>query len=180
MAIAFNTTISFNAREVFRFGSLSCIADRKGVLHYMWIQPRRNVLQKPWSQSRPAPSDLSKDYSNELQSMKPSTSPRPTKDHGHVYQVRGYTGTYDPADWSGTLGVVDSIVHIAHPSVDLGLSEERNKRPQHHHSRGRKTKDHLGCPALMGDSQDTRGGSKLLHPRCPLYLGKNMGCSDLR
>ena len=33
MAIIFNTLIIFNVGEVFRFGSLSCIPDRKGILH---------------------------------------------------------------------------------------------------------------------------------------------------
>jgi hypothetical protein len=33
MAIVFNTLITFNAGEMFHFGSLSCIVDRKGVLH---------------------------------------------------------------------------------------------------------------------------------------------------
>jgi hypothetical protein len=33
MAIIFDTLITFNAREVIRFGSLSCITDQEGVLH---------------------------------------------------------------------------------------------------------------------------------------------------
>jgi hypothetical protein len=33
MDIIFNTPIFFNAGEIFHFGSLSCIADREGVLH---------------------------------------------------------------------------------------------------------------------------------------------------
>ena len=33
MAIIFSIPITFNAGEVFRFGSLSCIADKEGVLH---------------------------------------------------------------------------------------------------------------------------------------------------
>jgi hypothetical protein len=35
MAIIFNTPIIFNAGEVFHFGSLSCIADREGILHHI-------------------------------------------------------------------------------------------------------------------------------------------------
>ena len=33
MAIVFNTLVIFNVEQVFRFGSLSCIVDREGVLH---------------------------------------------------------------------------------------------------------------------------------------------------
>jgi hypothetical protein len=33
MAIIFNTPIAFNTGEEFRFGSLFCIADHKGILH---------------------------------------------------------------------------------------------------------------------------------------------------
>jgi hypothetical protein len=33
MAIVFNTSIIFNVGEVFHFGSLLCITDRKGILH---------------------------------------------------------------------------------------------------------------------------------------------------
>jgi hypothetical protein len=33
MAIIFNTPITFNAGEIFRFGSISCIEDQEGILH---------------------------------------------------------------------------------------------------------------------------------------------------
>jgi hypothetical protein len=33
MVVVFNTTITFNTGEVFHSGSVSCIADQKGVLH---------------------------------------------------------------------------------------------------------------------------------------------------
>jgi hypothetical protein len=33
MAITFNTAIVFNVKEVFHFGSLSYITDRRGILH---------------------------------------------------------------------------------------------------------------------------------------------------
>jgi hypothetical protein len=35
MAIVLNTPSIFNVGEVFRFGSLSCIVDREGVLHHI-------------------------------------------------------------------------------------------------------------------------------------------------
>jgi hypothetical protein len=40
MAITFNTMITFNAREVFHFGSIPCIADRGGILH--------RIVDPPW------------------------------------------------------------------------------------------------------------------------------------
>jgi hypothetical protein len=43
MAIIFNTPITFNVGEVFRFGSLSCIVDQEGVLH------RRSIQEKIFS-----------------------------------------------------------------------------------------------------------------------------------
>jgi hypothetical protein len=33
MAITFNTTIVFDVKEVFHFGSLSYITDQRGILH---------------------------------------------------------------------------------------------------------------------------------------------------
>jgi hypothetical protein len=33
MAITFNTMITFDAREVFHFTSISCITDQAGILH---------------------------------------------------------------------------------------------------------------------------------------------------
>jgi hypothetical protein len=33
MSILFNTVFNFTVDEVFHFGSLSCVADRKGALH---------------------------------------------------------------------------------------------------------------------------------------------------
>jgi hypothetical protein len=33
MAIIFNTSITFNAEEIFHFGSIYCIADQEGNLH---------------------------------------------------------------------------------------------------------------------------------------------------
>lgn len=42
MVDIFNTTIVFNAREVFHFRSLSCISGRKGVLHRVADLAKKN------------------------------------------------------------------------------------------------------------------------------------------
>jgi hypothetical protein len=43
MANIFNTSVIFNAREVFHFGFLSCIADQEGVLHCI-VDPSKKIF----------------------------------------------------------------------------------------------------------------------------------------
>jgi hypothetical protein len=77
MAIVFNTLIIFNIEELFRFGSLSCIADREGVLHRI-ADPseKRSYLRAPITKAGSSPPDLGKNYFDELQGTKTSTNLR--------------------------------------------------------------------------------------------------------
>jgi hypothetical protein len=49
MAITFNTMITFNAGEIFHFGSISCVVDQEGILHRIGDPSRKKsspVAQK--------------------------------------------------------------------------------------------------------------------------------------
>jgi hypothetical protein len=78
MAIVFNAPIIFNVGKVFRFGSLSCLADRKRcpTSHHRPI--REGIFSNGSNRERRiVPLDPSKDYSDELRSTKTSTKLRP-------------------------------------------------------------------------------------------------------
>jgi hypothetical protein len=47
MAIIFNITVTFNAGEIFRFGSLSCIVDQEGILHRIVDPSKKRSLMAP-------------------------------------------------------------------------------------------------------------------------------------
>ena len=102
MAIIFNTPIIFNAGEVFRFGSLSCIADREGVLHRI-ADPseKRSYLRAPITKAGSSPPDLGKNYFDELQGEKTSTN--------RVGRALDHGNTYNPSDRGCALVGADSL-----------------------------------------------------------------------
>jgi hypothetical protein len=82
MVIVFNTMIVFNVREAFRFGSLSWIADRKGVLHRI-VDPakKESSLMAPTTDAgsrhlTPARTTLTNSEARRPQPAPPHTGPR--------------------------------------------------------------------------------------------------------
>jgi hypothetical protein len=99
MAIVFNIPIIFIAGEVFRFGLLSCIADRKSVLHRVADPPEKESSSMASTASSGSPHlTPARTTSMNLEAWRPQPNLRPTQDHGRVNQAQGYTGTCDLAD----------------------------------------------------------------------------------